>query len=114
MKNYCLVLSCFFVTFIHNSFAGSTSASHANHSNHHVQKQEFSVGSGLINGINKNDRTINISHGAIPSLKWPAMTMDIAVSDDVDLSSLQEGQDVKFKIKLYPDNKYRIFKIKNK
>lgn len=81
-------------------------------SNH--KKQQFSVGSGIINHVNENDRTINISHGPIPSLKWPSMTMDIAVSDDINLSSLNKGQSIKFKIKLDHDNKYRIFKIKNK
>lgn len=102
-----------------NSFANDANHNHNNHHEHKKNnshtKQQFSVGSGVINNINESNRTINISHGPIPSLKWPSMTMDIAVSDEIDLSSLKEGQSVKFKIKLdSDDNKYRIFKIKNK
>lgn len=110
MKNCYLILVCFSIIFGSNSFANDANHNHNNHT-----KQQFSVGSGVINQINESDRTINISHGPIPSLKWPSMTMDIAVSDEIDLSSLKEGQSVKFKIKLdSDDNKYRIFKIKNK
>lgn len=74
--------------------------------------KKFSVGSGIINSIDSNKKTINISHGPIPSLGWPEMTMDIATSDDINLSSLQKGQFIKFKIKLDKDNIYRIFKVK--
>ena len=90
----------------------SPSDSSGSHGSH--QQKEFSVGSGAINSINKSGRTINVSHGPIPSLKWPEMTMDIAVSDDIDLNSLKEGQSIKFKIKLDKDKKYRIFKIKSR
>lgn len=90
----------------------STSYASGSHSGSSHQKEEFSVGSGIINSINKSKRTINISHREIPSLKWPKMTMDIAASDDIDFGSLKEGQSIKFKIKLDHDNIYRIFKIK--
>ena len=92
----------------------STSYASGSHGGSSHQKEEFSVGSGVINSINKSERTINISHGAIPSLKWPKMTMDIAASDDIDFSSLKEGQFIKFKIKLDHDKTYRIFKIKHR
>ena len=97
---------------ISTSYASGSHGSAHEGSNKHQEK--FSVGSGVINSVDKSARTINVSHGPIPSLKWPKMTMDIATSDDIDLSSLKKGQSIKFKIKLDHDNKYRIFKIKNK
>ena len=93
----------------------STSYASGSHSGSSHQKEEFSVGSGIINSINKSKRTINISHGEIPSLKWPKMTifgLFWAILGDIDFGSLKEGQSIKFKIKLDHDNIYRIFKIK--
>lgn len=42
-----------------------------------------------INEINKNDRRVNISHGAIKPWDMPAMTMNFTVADSVDISTLK-------------------------
>ncbi len=53
-------------------------------------------GEGVVNSINKEDRTVNISHGPIELLDWPAMTMDIGVGEEVDLETVELNQRIKF------------------
>ena len=40
--------------------------------------------------------SIEISHGPIASLKWPAMTMEFKVKDRAMLQGLAKGQAVQF------------------
>jgi Cu(I)/Ag(I) efflux system periplasmic protein CusF len=51
---------------------------------------------------------VNISHGPIPALSWPEMTMDLPVAEGVDLGSIQPGDEVRFRILLGDDQVYRI------
>lgn len=53
-------------------------------------------GKGTINRINADAGSVNISHQAIPAIKWPAMTMDIPVADKKILSGVKPGQAVSF------------------
>jgi Cu(I)/Ag(I) efflux system periplasmic protein CusF len=54
---------------------------------------------GTVKKVDTAKRTLNLSHGPIPAVNWPAMTMDFAVAPDVDLSALKPGQQVEFKMK---------------
>jgi Cu(I)/Ag(I) efflux system periplasmic protein CusF len=54
---------------------------------------------GTIKKVDAAKRTVNLSHGPIPAVNWPAMTMDFAVAPEVDLSVLKPGQQVEFKMK---------------
>ena len=69
------------------------------------------MGTGVLNKIMLEDKKINITHEAIPDLKWPAMTMDLNVTDDVDLNAFSKNENVKFHIKLGKDKVYRVTKI---
>lgn len=93
--------------------SSSSFASGSHDGNEHHQEETSSVGSGVINSVNIERRTINVTHGPIPSLKWPGMTMDIAVAKDIDLKSLKAKQEIKFQIKRDDDDVFRINKIKN-
>ena len=53
-------------------------------------------GKGTVNKINADAGSVNISHEAIPAIKWPAMTMDIKVADKKILSGIKSGQTVTF------------------
>lgn len=55
-------------------------------------------GQGTVNSVNTKAGTVKLAHGAIPSLNWPAMTMDFAVADKQALTKLKPGQKVEFKI----------------
>lgn len=57
---------------------------------------DVASGKGTINQIDKAGGTVNITHEAIPALKWPGMTMDFKVADKKILSRVKTGQTVSF------------------
>jgi Cu(I)/Ag(I) efflux system protein CusF len=52
--------------------------------------------SGTVNAVDPARHTVNLSHGSIRALGWPAMTMDFPVGADVDLDALKPGMRVNF------------------
>lgn len=59
--------------------------------------------SGTVNSIDEAGRKINLSHGPIPQIGWPAMTMDFAVAPSVDLKAVAPGARVDFTLDKGPD-----------
>lgn len=53
---------------------------------------------GKVNKIDTAKHVVNLTHGPIPSLGWPAMTMDFGVAPAVDLSTLKVGETVTFTV----------------
>jgi Cu(I)/Ag(I) efflux system membrane fusion protein len=51
---------------------------------------------GTIAAVNAAAGTVKIEHDAIPSLKWPAMTMDFQAKDKLLLRDVKPGQSVEF------------------
>jgi Cu(I)/Ag(I) efflux system membrane fusion protein len=45
-----------------------------------------------INGVDAAKRTINVSHGPIPAIGWPPMTMDFGLAKGIDVSALEPGE----------------------
>ncbi len=41
-----------------------------------------------------SETSLNVSHPAIPDLKWPAMTMDLPVLEGAEITELKEGDKV--------------------
>ena len=68
-------------------------------------------GSGTVKGVDANAGRINLSHGAIPSLNWPAMTMDFQVKDKAVLKGLKPGQNVEFDIAQAGQSQFLITRI---
>jgi Cu/Ag efflux protein CusF len=52
--------------------------------------------SGVVNNVDAVQRKVNLSHGSIKQLGWPAMTMDFPVSTDIDMSILKPGMKINF------------------
>ena len=52
--------------------------------------------SGTVNAVDAARHTVNLSHGAIKALGWPAMTTDFPVGPDVDLAAVKPGMRVSF------------------
>lgn len=50
---------------------------------------------GRIDAIDLQTRTITISHGAVPALEWPAMTMTFQ-APDTDLEQFSPGDEIEF------------------
>jgi Cu(I)/Ag(I) efflux system protein CusF len=62
----------------------------------HEGHKGATAASGVVNAIDTAQRKVNVSHGSIKSLGWPAMTMDFPVNQDVDLSTVKAGMKVNF------------------
>lgn len=68
-------------------------------------------GSGLVLSIDKEKGAVTISHGAIPALNMPPMTMGYVVKDKRQLANLQTMQKVEFQV-AYDGNDYLILDIR--
>jgi Cu(I)/Ag(I) efflux system membrane fusion protein len=51
---------------------------------------------GIIKAINLSQHGLTLEHQAIPTLNWPAMTMDFSVMKNVSLDKLSIGDRVQF------------------
>jgi Cu/Ag efflux protein CusF len=69
---------------------GAAQMAHGGHNDAH--------GVGTINSVDPAQHKLNISHGPIPAIGFPAMTMDFAVAHGVDLGALKPGMRVDFTI----------------
>ena len=88
------------------------------HSGHGSMKSEApaaaadeTVAKARINTVDADKGMVNVDHGPIPEIGWPAMTMDIPVTRRVDLSTVKPGSDVKITLKKGRDNQFRIVEI---
>ena len=55
-------------------------------------------GRGKVTAVDVAKGRVEIDHEAIPSLKWPPMTMEFAVRDKAALASLKKGDTVEFEL----------------
>lgn len=74
-----------------------------NHADMQNMKQSASTlqghkAEGVVNSINMQNDTINLTHGPVKSLEWPGMTMDFKVKNMAILKGINPGQKVKFEI----------------
>lgn len=53
--------------------------------------------SGTVTKVDRGRSQVTVTHGAVPSLKWPAMTMAFAVKDKALLETMQPGRKMVFK-----------------
>jgi Cu(I)/Ag(I) efflux system membrane fusion protein len=68
---------------------------------------------GKINRIDAKDGTLELAHGPIPALKWPAMTMTFRAADKALLANVKPGDDIEFDLLAEPnkDGTYVITRI---
>ena len=60
-----------------------------------VACSELGTAVGRIDAIDLQARTITISHGPVPALEWPAMTMTFQ-APDANLEGLRPGDEIEF------------------
>ncbi len=63
---------------------------------------------GVVNSVNPVQKRINLSHGPIPAIGWPAMTMDFPVLPSVDLSGVKPGDKIDATIQKGKSGSYEI------
>jgi len=73
--------------------------------------QQTASGSGVVLGIDKEKGVVTISHGPLPALNMPPMTMGYSVKSKEQLSDLQPMQKVDFQV-IYDGSDYLITEIK--
>lgn len=87
----------------HRSMPGMKMA-HQGHSDAHA--------TGTINSVDTVQHKLNISHGPISAIGWPAMTMDFPAAPSVDLTSLKAGSRVDFTLVKGKDGMYQVESVK--
>jgi Cu(I)/Ag(I) efflux system membrane fusion protein len=70
-------------------------------------------GRGKVTAIDAAKGRVELEHEAIPSLKWPPMTMEFAVGDKAALARLRKGDAIEFELsgEADKDGDHRIEKI---
>jgi Cu/Ag efflux protein CusF len=69
-------------------------------------------GEGTVHKVDAAAGRLNISHGPIPSLNWPAMTMDFQVRDKAVLRDVKPGQKVEITIVQEGASKFVVTQVK--
>lgn len=72
------------------------------------------AGTARVTAIDVQNGKIDLSHGPIPTLKWPAMTMGFRVEDRAQLQGVKPGDEIEFELRGEPDkdDKYVITHIR--
>ena len=68
---------------------------------------------GVINAVDAEKRSVNITHEPVEALGWPKMTMDLPVTRRVDLTTIKTGTKVRIKLKQGRDKHYRIIAVED-
>ena len=63
---------------------------------------------GTVNSIDAAGRKVTLSHGPIPQVGWPAMTMDFPVAPGVDLKAITPGMHVAFTLEKGADGMFQV------
>lgn len=74
--------------------------------NRDVSRQIWAV--GVINTVEHESRTVNVTHEPIRELNWPAMTMDFPVAKNFKLEKLTPGGKARFRLQQGEDGRYEI------
>lgn len=74
---------------------------------------DAATGKGTVNKVDAKSGVVNISHEAIPTIQWPAMTMDFRVADKKVLAGIKNGQKVTFGLTKDPQAGYVISHIES-
>ncbi|MEO0771854.1 MAG: copper-binding protein [Pseudomonadota bacterium] len=90
------------------AFASDDHSGHSDHSEHadHGAMQDGVHTEATINSINGD--TVNVSHGPIPEIGWPAMTMDLQLLEGADIGEVEEGEDAMIMLEQGEDGMYAI------
>lgn len=93
---------------VHGKMGDGKMMDHSKMDHGAMAKADEASGVGVINSVDAEKGTINITHEPMPELGWPTMTMDMPVTKRVDLGSVKAGDKVDFKVKLGRDKQYRV------
>lgn len=87
------------------AIASEDHSGHADHSGHDAMHDGVQT-QATINSI--EGKTVNLSHGPIPEIGWPAMTMDLQLLDEAKVGDVAAGQDALIVLEKGEDGMYAI------
>lgn len=73
-----------------------------------VAQETEAEAAGLIHAIAPDGSSVNLTHDPIPNVGWPAMTMDLGLSERATLDGVEVGSVVIFTLERGPDGIYQI------
>lgn len=76
-----------------------------------ASKEQLHRAHGLVNKVDFQGGTVNLTHGPIKSLGWSGMTMDFKVRDKAILSKIKAGQEVDFDVVKEGSGQYFIVRM---
>ena len=92
------------------AFASDNHSDHSNHANHeaadHQAMDEGVEAQVTIHSMEGN--TVNLSHGPIPEIGWPAMTMDLQLIEGANVGDVAEGEGAVITLEKGEDGMYAI------
>ena len=77
----------------------------------HEQMMRQVEGMGQLNKVMGDHHMINVTHEPMAELGWPKMRMNFKTAESVDLSDVEEGDQVRFTLEVDADDNYRIIDI---
>ena len=69
---------------------------------------------GVINAVDTESGSVNLTHGPIPALNWPRMVMDFQLADKAMTGQVKAGDQVRFEMKEGEKGAYLITVIQPK
>lgn len=108
---------CLIAVFALSGAALADMKSHDMHSDMHSDMQPADHGSHemMTEGVHGDgelhaldDTKVNLSHGPIPAIGWPAMKMDLPLLEGAEIGDVKPGDTVLFMLEKGPDGMYGI------
>ena len=108
-----LVLTGFMAT---QAIASDDHSGHSDHSDHssHSEKSHgdhSEMHSGVHTEVTINsisDGVVNVSHGPIPEIGWPAMTMDLNLLEGAEVGDVEAGEDAMMMLEKGEDGMFAV------
>ncbi|HEX2140242.1 MAG TPA: copper-binding protein [Woeseiaceae bacterium] len=75
---------------------------------------QTAMGSGRVTSVDPAAGKVELDHGPIAAMQWPAMSMGFVVKDKGALSGVKPGDTVEFELRRQPDSdgQYLIEKLR--
>ncbi|MCC5859465.1 MAG: copper-binding protein [Ectothiorhodospiraceae bacterium] len=94
------------------AFAGGGHGhNHGGHDKEAEQEERTAESTGKVHSIAEDGSSVVLEHGPIPALRWPAMTMELALADPSLAEGLEVGAQVHFVLHQTGATDYKIISI---
>jgi len=102
----------FILTLTFATLAAPVALAQSDHSGHDMNMEDHAE---MAEGIHAeaelhslSDGMANVSHGPIPDIGWPAMTMDLTLLDGAEIGAVKPGDQVMMMLEKAPDGMFGI------